>query len=114
MTSQHLLQVVKSAVAATDHVASGGPLSVHVLICPLAGTRARLHEYSNMSPASHCRLRASAGIVTALVWASTGVAQTKQRKYCCIATNNNNTGLMHYDAIFKTYLLILNASSCAG
>ena len=64
--NNHLLQAVKVAVAVTDHVAMGGPLSVHMLICPVDGTRLPLHEYSNMSLARNCAVRALAGTVTAL------------------------------------------------
>ena len=78
MTLQlHLLQGVKSVAAATNHEAIAAPMSVHILICPAAGIRSPLHEYMNKSPASHCRVRASVGMVTALACAATGVAQTK-------------------------------------
>ena len=79
MMNNHLLHSVKTAVIVTDHVAMGGPLSVHMLICPLAGMRLPLHEYSNVSPARNCAVRALAGIVTALAGAATGTSQTEQR-----------------------------------
>ena len=77
MTSQHLLQVGKSAVAATDHVANAAPVSEHVLISGAFGRRAPLHEYINESPSRNWSVRAVAGMVTALAWAATGIAQTK-------------------------------------
>ena len=65
--NNYLLQAVKVAVSVTDHVAKAPPpLSVHMLTCPVAGTRLPLHEYSNMSPARNCAVRALAGTVTAL------------------------------------------------
>ena len=63
MTSQRLQQVGESV---TDQVAMAAPVSVHVLICPPAGMRSPLQEYSNVSPARNCAIRALAGMVTAL------------------------------------------------
>ena len=77
--NKHLLHSVNTAVIVTDHVAMGGPLSVHMLICPVAGRRLPLHEYSNVSPARNCAVRALAGIVIALACAAIGASQTKQR-----------------------------------
>ena len=78
MTLQHLLQV---GVTVTDHVAMVAPVSVHVLIIPPAGIRSPLQEYSNVSPARNCVVRALAGMVTALAWGATGVSQTKSNNY---------------------------------
>jgi len=63
----YLLHSGKSALAITDHVAKAPPVSVHILIVGSFGRRAPLQEYWIEAPARYCVVRASAGMVTALV-----------------------------------------------
>ena len=65
-SKRYLQHCCKLAVAVTDHIPMGGPVSEHVLVSAVVGMRPPLHEYMNESPARNWSVRAVAGMVTAL------------------------------------------------